>query len=168
MSLVILRIYRTHRARKELYIKAIEQEVPRLEACLHRALQDKEALADENRVLKLLLAQHGIPFPSSGTIAQFTQHGGIGHVIGSQAVSLPHQNTYCGLPPQMTEFNSCSPSQHQIRHEIDPSQRGLDVAFTDSHLWKAPMASVLQSGERLQNYHHVNFIALSKPINHVE
>ncbi|KAK3336246.1 hypothetical protein B0T19DRAFT_396018 [Cercophora scortea] len=50
---------RTHRERKELYIKALEDEVLRLKEIYSNVSQDKEQLADENRRLKTLLAQNG-------------------------------------------------------------------------------------------------------------
>lgn len=56
---------RTHRERKELYIKALEDEVLRLKEIYSNISQDKERLADENRQLKALLAQNGL----SGTVA---------------------------------------------------------------------------------------------------
>ncbi|KAK4127058.1 hypothetical protein N657DRAFT_566946 [Parathielavia appendiculata] len=51
---------RTHRERKELYIKALEDEVLRLKEIFSNVSQDKERLADENRQLRALLAQNGL------------------------------------------------------------------------------------------------------------
>ncbi|KAL2024191.1 hypothetical protein VTK56DRAFT_9347 [Thermocarpiscus australiensis] len=51
---------RTHRERKERYIKALEDEVLRLRGIVSNVSQDKERLAEENRHLKALLAQNGI------------------------------------------------------------------------------------------------------------
>ncbi|KAK3330790.1 hypothetical protein B0H66DRAFT_587100 [Apodospora peruviana] len=51
---------RTHRERKELYIKALEDEVLRLKEIYSNVSQDKERLAEENRQLKALLSQNGM------------------------------------------------------------------------------------------------------------
>ncbi|KAH0538852.1 hypothetical protein FGG08_004569 [Glutinoglossum americanum] len=56
---------RTHRERKELYIKALEQEVMRLRESFSTANRDKETYAEENRKLKELLRLHGISWPSN-------------------------------------------------------------------------------------------------------
>lgn len=54
--------HRTHRERKELYIKALEDEVLRLKELYSNISQDKEICARENRLLKEMLAQHGIRY----------------------------------------------------------------------------------------------------------
>ncbi|KAJ9137918.1 AP-1-like transcription factor [Pleurostoma richardsiae] len=64
---------RTHRERKELYIKALEDEVLRLKEVYANVSQDKDRLAEENRQLKALLAQqqppqHGLPPSMSGLL----------------------------------------------------------------------------------------------------
>ncbi|KAK3938046.1 AP-1-like transcription factor [Diplogelasinospora grovesii] len=51
---------RTHRERKELYIKALEDEVLRLKEIYSTISQDKDRLVEENRQLKALLAQNGM------------------------------------------------------------------------------------------------------------
>lgn len=58
--------YRTHRERKELYIKALEEEVLRLKEVYSNVSQDKERLAEENRSLKVLLQHNGLSV-SAGT-----------------------------------------------------------------------------------------------------
>ncbi|KAK0613009.1 hypothetical protein B0T17DRAFT_499116 [Bombardia bombarda] len=58
---------RTHRERKELYIKALEDEVLRLKEIYSNVSQDKQKLADENRQLKTLLTQNGMA--GAGTMA---------------------------------------------------------------------------------------------------
>ncbi|KAI9803750.1 MAG: hypothetical protein M1826_004941 [Phylliscum demangeonii] len=51
---------RTHRERKELYVKALEQEVQRLREHVHAVDRDKAALSAENEKLQELLRQHGV------------------------------------------------------------------------------------------------------------
>ena len=62
---------RTHRERKELYIKALEQEVIRLKDTFATTSRERDAYAEENRRLRELLMAHGISFdlstrPSNG------------------------------------------------------------------------------------------------------
>mgnify|MGYP003817666299 CR=1 FL=1 len=53
---------RTHRERKEAYIKALEDEVLRLREIFSNIAREKERLVEENRHLKTLLAQVGISY----------------------------------------------------------------------------------------------------------
>ncbi|EGS23663.1 uncharacterized protein CTHT_0003600 [Thermochaetoides thermophila DSM 1495] len=53
---------RTHRERKEAYIKALEDEVLRLREIFSNIAREKERLVEENRRLKTLLAQVGINY----------------------------------------------------------------------------------------------------------
>ncbi|EPE02482.1 bzip-type transcription factor [Ophiostoma piceae UAMH 11346] len=62
---------RTHRERKELYIKALEDEVLRLKEIYSSIAQDKDRLADENRQLRQMLTQQ----QQGGTIASSGGHG---------------------------------------------------------------------------------------------
>ncbi|KAI0600780.1 hypothetical protein F4775DRAFT_503701 [Biscogniauxia sp. FL1348] len=57
---------RTHRERKELYIKALEDEVLRLKEVFSNVSQDKDKLAEENRQLKNILHQNGLSHSSAG------------------------------------------------------------------------------------------------------
>lgn len=57
---------RTHRERKEQYVKALEDEVVRLKEVYSGITKDKLRLAEENKKLKELLLQHGIPHQSNG------------------------------------------------------------------------------------------------------
>ncbi|KAK4986755.1 hypothetical protein LTR66_007772, partial [Elasticomyces elasticus] len=56
---------RTHRERKEMYIKALEQEVLRLKETFGSTARERDAIAEENRRLKELLAAHGITYDSA-------------------------------------------------------------------------------------------------------
>lgn len=68
---------RTHRERKELYIKALEDEVLRLKEIYSNVSQDKDKLAQENRHLKSLLSQSGL----GGGLG-----GGLGAMAGGSSV----------------------------------------------------------------------------------
>ncbi|CAZ79918.1 unnamed protein product [Tuber melanosporum] len=53
---------RTHRERKERYIKTIEEEVARLREAFTVITREKTAMAEENRRLRAILDAHGIPY----------------------------------------------------------------------------------------------------------
>ncbi|KAG9979499.1 hypothetical protein KCU72_g22868, partial [Aureobasidium melanogenum] len=55
---------RTHRERKEMYIKALEHEVLRLKELYGSSVSDRDAVVNENKRLKELLLAHGIPLDS--------------------------------------------------------------------------------------------------------
>lgn len=55
---------RTHRERKEMYIKALEQEVLRLKETFQQTTQQRDAYAAEIRRLQDILRAHGIQFDS--------------------------------------------------------------------------------------------------------
>lgn len=77
---------RTHRERKELYIKALEDEVLRLKEIYSNVSQDKDKLAQENRHLKSLLSQSGLGGGLGG--GSGTMVGGGGSVL-DDAMSNP-------------------------------------------------------------------------------
>ncbi|KAI6862908.1 hypothetical protein KC323_g5270 [Hortaea werneckii] len=69
---------RTHRERKEMYIKALEQEVLRLKELFGNTTRERDTIAEENRRLKELLAAHGIRYDFSSTPIKF-ERGSSGH-----------------------------------------------------------------------------------------
>ncbi|OLN95878.1 AP-1-like transcription factor 2 [Colletotrichum chlorophyti] len=106
---------RTHRERKELYIKALEDEVLRLKEIFSNISQDKDKIAEENRQLKQLLVQNGIPISHYGDDIVSNPSGGYtssasvsGHSYG--------QNAY--TPPMTSQSTapSVSPSSHGPSH----------------------------------------------------
>lgn len=66
LSEKLTRQNRTHRERKELYIKTLEDELLRLKEAFTNVSQDKDKLAEENRHLKTLLRQNGISYEHTG------------------------------------------------------------------------------------------------------
>ncbi|KAH8592038.1 hypothetical protein B0O99DRAFT_261230 [Bisporella sp. PMI_857] len=133
---------RTHRERKELYIKALEQEVLRLKENFSTVTRDKESLAEENRQLRQLLAQHGIPWTGSGGVDELARHGSTGYTSsGSISGSYAPGSTGYSPPPQQSNFNSASPSnpggmngrslnQRQLQPGVDYDQAGIDFVLT--------------------------------------
>lgn len=53
-------MHSTHRERKELYIKALEQEVLKLKEHCGDAIRDRDNFAEENRKLRDLLVANGL------------------------------------------------------------------------------------------------------------
>ncbi|KAK1833840.1 putative bzip-type transcription factor protein [Podospora conica] len=134
---------RTHRERKELYIKALEDEVLRLKEIYSNVSQDKDKLAQENRHLKSLLSQSGL----GGGLG-----GGSGNMAGGSSVlddasagytsspsvtgsyaQAPSSNTSAFTPPQSATnmgqphavAHSHSASHHQQYHRRHaPGQSG--------------------------------------------
>ena len=65
--------FSTHRERKEVYLRTVEEELVRTKMAFNESLQDARYLAAENRELKALLTAHGIPYTSTA------RHPSIGH-----------------------------------------------------------------------------------------
>jgi hypothetical protein len=137
--------YRTHRERKELYIKALEQEVLRLKENFSNVSRDKDSLAEENRQLKQLLAQHGIPWSGTGGIDELAQNPSIGYTSsGSISGSYAPGSAGYSPPPQThssapTNFQGTSPpamnggrsmASQQIQQGVDYDQAGIDFVLT--------------------------------------
>ncbi|CAL3966369.1 hypothetical protein PZA11_003042 [Diplocarpon coronariae] len=133
---------RTHRERKELYIKALEQEVLRLKENFSSVSQDKETLAEENRQLRQLLAQHGIPWTGTGGVDELARNSSFGYtssgsISGSYA---PGSQSYSPLPTNSNFAlqNLSSPhgmrdrstAQQQGPRNIDYDQEGIDFVLT--------------------------------------
>lgn len=89
----------THRERKELYIKALEDEVLRLKELYSSVSQEKDRLADENRRLKDVLAHRGTPFPTRAA-----------HDDASANFSAAHRSTTTS-PFAPTSQSTLSPSR---------------------------------------------------------
>jgi hypothetical protein len=137
---------RTHRERKELYIKALEQEVLRLKENYSMVSRDKETLAEENRQLKQLLAQHGIPWNGTGGVDELAQNPSIGYTSsgsisgsyapGSQSYSPPpptHSNSNLNFQGSLSPdhgMNGRSIVQQQIQQGVDYDQAGIDFVLT--------------------------------------
>lgn len=126
---------RTHRERKELYIKALEQEVQRLKETFSAAAQDRHRLADENAQLKALLAQHGIAWTGTGGIAEYESHG---HVPALSTGSTPasYAPASSSLSPHAKQESHSSVSSsplHPPRSSPPPfdiDQAGIDFVLT--------------------------------------
>ncbi|CAG8950882.1 hypothetical protein HYFRA_00003099 [Hymenoscyphus fraxineus] len=141
----------THRERKELYIKALEQEVLHLKEKYTMVSRSKDSLAEENRQLKQLLAQHGIPWTGTGGVDELalqapTNYTSSGSISGSYA---PGSQSYS--PPPLTHSSNSNPqssnqsppvsnndptndhrsmAQQQLQPSVDYDQAGIDFVLT--------------------------------------
>ncbi|KAK8049718.1 hypothetical protein PG994_011448 [Apiospora phragmitis] len=145
---------RTHRERKELYIKALEDEVLRLKEIYSNVSQDKDKLAEENKQLKGLLNQNGIPMASPGRMDDVISNPSLGYTSsasmsgGSYAPgsattytppltsqSIPLSASSQGMPhyqPQHSHHGRSTSQQHaQQQHgRVDYDQVGVDFVLT--------------------------------------
>ena len=109
-------VHRTHRERKEIYIKSLEQEIMQLKEVYTGSLQEKSVVADENRKLKELLTMHGIAYDNRGG-------GSSGYTtnLSSTSASQP------GASYNFAGSSGFSPqSQTLSPHEPSPGPYGLD------------------------------------------
>lgn len=108
---------RTHRERKELYIRALEDEVLRLKEIYSTVSQDREKLAEENRLLKEALAQSGIEIPGlsnndrSGGPDGTSNFGG--NTNGPSSFGSGPSNTFSPGGASQSTAPSASPGQSQ-------------------------------------------------------
>ncbi|KAI1329649.1 hypothetical protein F5Y16DRAFT_397299 [Xylariaceae sp. FL0255] len=128
---------RTHRERKELYIKALEDEVLRLKEVFSNVSQDKDKLAEENRQLRNILHQNGIA--SSGAMDDVISNPSMGYTSsGSISGSYAPASSSAFTPP-MTSISTV-PSvasstmmmgqQHPVQSCVDYDQAGIDFVLT--------------------------------------
>ncbi|KAL6896191.1 hypothetical protein HDV57DRAFT_512637 [Trichoderma longibrachiatum] len=140
---------RTHRERKELYIKALEDEVLRLKEVFSNISQDKQKLFDENKQLKEILAQRGIQLPRVGGVdesSSVTQPMS----VSASGNSFAH-GSQGGFSPAGTSHStsmSMSPDNRQQSPAVngtDLEQAGIDFVLTASDADGAPCGHALMA-----------------------
>lgn len=102
----------THRERKEMYIKALEQEVLRLKETFGTTSRERDQYAEENRRLKELLMAHGIAFDSMASPSN-----GLAINIGSSTYSSAGSVSGYGPGSASTGYTS-PPSVHHRNGSI--------------------------------------------------
>ncbi|MBE3041311.1 bZIP transcription factor [Candidatus Bathyarchaeota archaeon] len=126
---------RTHRERKEFYVKTLEDELLRLKESFTNVSQDKEKLADENMHLKALLQQNGIAYGGAGESPAMPSLG----YTSSGSVS---GNSY--MPGTQSAFTP--PPSQSLEPSISPSlQAPLSGKSNFSHPGRFPGARQLQN-----------------------
>lgn len=138
---------RTHRERKEMYIKALEQEVLRLKEVFEASSKQRDAYMAENQRLKELLAAHGIqydaasPDPYQSTSSQF---GGSSasfsgsHTRGSVSTGITSPTSGGQMPHRMSQSPPSSQQQtvtqsqqqQQTANPVNYDQVGIDFVLT--------------------------------------
>jgi len=128
-----------------MYIKALEQEVLRLKELFSNTMRERDAVAEENRRLKDLLAAHGIRYDFQTTPIKFQrEHSGYGpsssgsisgsYAAGSDSTSFSPPPPVPGHP-QVTP-NGMPPQPHMQSMAQLPSDRldydsiGIDFVLT--------------------------------------
>lgn len=111
------------------------------------ASRDKNNLAEENRQLKELLAQHGIPWNGTGGVDELTRNTSNGGYTSSGSISGSYahgSSSYSPPPPSNSSnqhFQSVSPptvggtsgrsmNQQQAQPGVDYDQAGIDFVLT--------------------------------------
>ncbi|XPS70877.1 hypothetical protein M3J09_003080 [Ascochyta lentis] len=127
---------RTHRERKEMYIKALEQEVLRLKETFGTTSRERDHYAEENRRLKELLMAHGIAFDSLASPPNGLPHIGSSTYSSSGSVSgygPGSASTGYTSPPSAHHRNGSishdmmmQPSMHSQTLQPSPQVNGLD------------------------------------------
>ncbi|KAF2467544.1 uncharacterized protein BDR25DRAFT_63524 [Lindgomyces ingoldianus] len=137
---------RTHRERKEMYIKALEQEVLRLKESFSNTSRERDAFAEENRRLKELLMAHGISFDLSSPGNSGLHPVGSSTYGGSSTGSVsggygPGSNStgYTSPPSMPSQPPSAMPGGGQVvppqqvrqaNGALDYDQIGIDFVLT--------------------------------------
>lgn len=143
---------RTHRERKEMYIKALEQEVLRLKEVFANTSRERDAVAEENVRLKELLAAHGIKYDFSSNPIKFQRENSnygpssSGSISGSYAQGsesstnmspptlsgkMPTNMHLQHLPPNSAMQQQQMQSMAQLpSSRLDYDQIGIDFVLT--------------------------------------
>ncbi|KAI0164740.1 hypothetical protein GGR57DRAFT_450438 [Xylariaceae sp. FL1272] len=130
---------RTHRERKELYIKALEDEVLRLKEVFSNVSQDKDKLAEENRQLRSLLHQNGISSSIVSTMDDVISNPSMGYTSSGSISGSYAAGSSSAFTPPMTSISVPSVAgstqmmmgqQHPVQSCVDYDQAGIDFVLT--------------------------------------
>lgn len=132
----VIFLHRTHRERKELYIKALEDEVLRLKEIFSNVSNDKQKLSEENKQLKTVLAQNGINVASSDDAPPRSASVGYTSSASVSGHSYAHGSHSAFTPPLTSQ--SSAPS-------ISPSTQ------VPPHSHRNPSPNPIIAGNQLRN-----------------
>lgn len=124
-----------------MYIKALEQEVLRLKELYTKSVTERDAVIDENRRLKELLASHGISYDFGQSPVQFQRSNYNPSSSGSISGSYqPASDSTSYSPGQVAgQLPQVSPRSHQTTpaslaqlpsNRLDYDQIGIDFVLT--------------------------------------
>ncbi|KAI9676540.1 MAG: hypothetical protein M1817_000699 [Caeruleum heppii] len=142
---------RTHRERKELYIKALEQEVLRLKETVSSSIRSRDEVLTENQQLKELLRQNGLSYPDARpqphppTLQHSSSEGypssrnmSMSMASGSQSLSPPIPGS---LAPPSSGGGSAPPTQLGGQQpSLDYDQIGIEfvLEYEKNHSERTP------------------------------
>ena len=128
-----------------MYIKALEQEVLRLKESFTTSTKERDAIAEENRRLKELLASHGISYDFASVPLTFSREDSTGYsqstggsTVGSYNprseststnLSPPHSLGQRPLQPAPAVNNTRQPIQLP-NNNFNYDQIGIDFVLT--------------------------------------
>ena len=148
-------MYRNYRDRKENYIKALEQELFRLEGNRRSFLLSQQILVEENQTLKSLLAQYGIPFLNTRCATQVTHPESNqcsstrstpnSYAACSQEISEEPQSPHTYISPPGIDGYGLALVQHSPQLGSDFGQDEFDPVSMKPDPWAAYMAPFPQS-----------------------
>ena len=139
----ILTPRRTHRERKELYVKALEDEVLRLKEVYATISQEKENLMAENNHLREAMTTQGLDLDVTGV--QFSNMN-LGGFNPSSGGTLDDHRTPESQPGSETFQQAIPGDQHHPETQqyaagaggVDVEQAGIDFVLTyDDPSWQA-------------------------------
>jgi hypothetical protein len=126
-----------------MYIKALEQEVLRLKESFATTTRERDAVMEENRRLRELLAAHGIHYDFSASPVKFNRQNSAfgqsssGSISGSYAAGSESTGVSPPPLPQGSTGSSVGASQAHSQHmgqlpsnRLDYDQIGIDFVLT--------------------------------------
>ncbi|KIW07713.1 hypothetical protein, variant [Verruconis gallopava] len=141
---------RTHRERKELYIKALEQEVLRLKELYEQSVKEKQQVVEENQALREALRAYGIQYDprvapyntassqygeSTASITNSQTRASMSTGVTSPTPpgpSIPNPSSQ-GSPPTLEGAMISAPHGYQTspqQQNFDHNQVGIDFVLT--------------------------------------
>ncbi|RDA90919.1 hypothetical protein CP533_4461 [Ophiocordyceps camponoti-saundersi (nom. inval.)] len=122
---------RTHRERKELYIKALEDEVLRLKELYGNVSLEKEKLVEANRQLRDALAQNGIQFIPTAGQENLSSNLSMGNASGTSPGASFAAGSFTSFSPSQSSPGFTSSMQpmtaDQLRATTQPTRgNGVD------------------------------------------
>ena len=128
--------HRTHRERKELYIKALEEEVLRLKDTYAESTRERDRVQEENLRLRALLQQHGISYDFSDTPVKFQREASAGYgpsSSGSISGSYQPGSESTGFSPPPNGMPIQMPLSHQQQYQGNMQQSQMSMSQLPSN-----------------------------------
>ncbi|KAJ3470443.1 hypothetical protein MRS44_000542 [Fusarium solani] len=140
---------------KELYIKALEDEVLRLKEVFSNVSLDRERLADENKRLRDLLTQAGLHYGSPYAAGSSTSQGPGSSTPLTSRSTAPSVSSPIQLPLAVNQGNTSGQQQHDTHHTLnrggaDMEQAGIDFVLTT---WSRDPPSMTENHVAMHLWH---------------